>query len=49
MIWPDGEVYEGEWKDDMRHGYCKHTYASGLIFEEEWYLDKKQSNDCTIF
>jgi len=31
MIYPDGDVYEGEWKDGLEHGQFKLTYANGDI------------------
>ena len=36
-------VYEdkGNWKDDMRHGKGKLTYADGGVYEGFWKDDKK--------
>ena len=30
---PDGSVYEGEWKDDIRNGYGKMTWPGGRVYE----------------
>jgi hypothetical protein len=32
----DGNIYEGEWKDDKRSGRGKLTYASGEVYEGEF-------------
>jgi hypothetical protein len=44
MIWPDGRLYSGAFKDDMRHGqgvmrYPNKTSQSGL-----WENDKYVPN-----
>ena len=33
---PNGNVYEGEWRDGKKHGQSKHTYPSGAIHEGWW-------------
>ena len=34
MTYPNGDVYEGDWKDDKRHGNGKYTFfANGDIHE----------------
>lgn len=33
--------YEGEWQDDMRHGFGKIRYKKGDYYEGEWANDKK--------
>ena len=35
-----GDVYEGEWKDDKRHGFGKYTFIDGAIYEGEWRNNK---------
>ena len=32
----DGEVYEGEWKDDKCHGQGKYIWANGNVYSGEW-------------
>ena len=32
----DGNVYEGEWKDDKMHGRGVFRYADGDVYEGEW-------------
>ena len=29
----NGDVYEGNWKDDFKHGYGKMTWADGAVYE----------------
>ena len=34
---PNGDMlYEGEWKDDKKHGQGKVTYSDGAVYEGEW-------------
>ena len=33
---PDGTKYQGEWKDDKRHGKGVYTYSNGTKHEGEW-------------
>jgi hypothetical protein len=33
--------YEGEWKDDQKHGQGKETYANGNVYKGEWKDDQK--------
>jgi hypothetical protein len=40
--------YEGEYKDDMKHGKGRFTFASGSVYEGEWKDDKKHGKGkCT--
>ncbi|KAG2488884.1 hypothetical protein HYH03_012678 [Edaphochlamys debaryana] len=32
----DGSIYDGTWKDGMRHGIGKYTWASGATYAGEW-------------
>tara|TARA_B100001996_G_scaffold271078_1_gene212178 strand:+ start:197 stop:358 length:162 start_codon:yes stop_codon:yes gene_type:complete len=34
--WADGEVYVGEWKNDLPHGEGIATYADGRVEEGVW-------------
>ena len=36
----NGDVYEGEWKDNNRHGFGKYTFIYGDIYEGEWRNNK---------
>lgn len=40
------EDYEGEWHNDMMHGYGVYRYLSGAIYEGEW-KENKQSGQGT--
>lgn len=37
MKYPDGSTYEGEWKDNVKHGYGVYVYANGDKYEGQWY------------
>ena len=39
MTYPDGGVYEGDWKLNTRYGKGKMTYSDGSIYEGNWELD----------
>ena len=39
MTYKNGEVYEGEWKNDVRSGKGKMTYKNGDVYEGEWEYD----------
>ena len=36
----DGGKYDGEWKDDKRHGEGTHRYADGSVRRGEWRKDR---------
>jgi hypothetical protein len=40
-IYPNGDIYEGEWLNDKKHGQGKMTYANGDIYYGDWKNDKK--------
>lgn len=49
MRYPNGEdttphthqaVYEGEWKNNLRHGRGKMTYADGSVYDGDWEDDE---------
>jgi hypothetical protein len=39
--WPDGAVYDGDWKDDIKNGEGKSTYPDGIVYEGDFKDDKK--------
>ena len=41
VIYPDGETYEGEWKDGQKHGQGKYTYTNGTTYKGEFKDGKK--------
>jgi hypothetical protein len=36
MTSPDGDKYDGEWRDGMEHGRGMHTWPSGDKHDGEW-------------
>ena len=34
--WADGAIYEGNFKDDLKHGYGKYYWSSGNIYNGNW-------------
>ncbi len=40
MTFANGDVYEGDFKDDKRHGKGKYTFASGNVYEGD-FIDGK--------
>lgn len=37
----DGDVYEGDFKDDMAAGYGKFTHSNDAYYEGYWAEDKQ--------
>jgi hypothetical protein len=38
----DGSKYEGQWKNDKRHGKGKYTFKNGGYYDGEWADGKRQ-------
>lgn len=41
MIYPDGSRYEGDWKNDLKHGFGAYYYPNGDIYEGAWFKGKR--------
>ena len=39
--WQDGRSYEGEYKDDKKHGYGIYKWTDGRIYYGWWYKGKQ--------
>ena len=37
-----GYSYEGEWKDNLKHGFGKFTYTDGKVYEGDFANNKKE-------
>lgn len=44
FVFPDGERYQGMWKDNKRHGYGTFQYNDGTIFEGNWFNDNRKGD-----
>ena len=40
LIHADGDIYEGEWKDDKANGFGVYIHVNGAKYEGEWLNDK---------
>jgi hypothetical protein len=40
LVWPNGQKYEGEWRDDKRNGHGTLIMQDGATFEGEWRDDR---------
>ena len=40
LIHSNGNMYEGQWKNDLAHGYGKYLSLNGANYQGEWRLDK---------
>jgi len=43
MAYNNGDKYEGQWKDDKRHGQGTQSHASGGWSSDEWYNGVEQT------
>ena len=41
LLYNNKDKYEGDWKNNFRHGKGKIVYANGDIYDGEWANDKK--------
>ena len=40
MIESNGDVYEGDWVDNMMHGTGKYTTSDGTVYEGQFFEEK---------
>lgn len=40
LEWPDGKKYEGDFKDDKRHGTGEFRWKDGKIYKGPWIKGK---------
>ncbi len=38
--WSDGRKYEGEYKEDKKHGYGIYQWADGRVYMGYWFKGK---------
>lgn len=39
LIHSNGEIYEGQWKNDKANGFGKYKHSDGAIYEGDWFED----------
>ena len=39
LIYENGELYEGQWTNDLKHGKGVFIHADGTRYEGEWLED----------
>ena len=44
--WKNGDVYDGEWKNDCRDGKGNFKWANGNIYKGDWIDNKKNGKGC---
>ena len=47
--YPDGDVYEGEWKDGEEHGQGSYTYPDVGVYKGEWVAGKTIGQGCYTY
>ena len=40
LVHSDGDIYEGEWRNDKAWGVGKYIHFQGATYEGEWANDK---------
>lgn len=40
------EEYEGDWEEDLMHGYGKYKYTSGAVYTGQWAKGKQHGHGC---
>jgi hypothetical protein len=40
LINPNGSMYQGEWKDDLAHGFGEYFSMAGANYRGLWHRDK---------
>eukprot|EP00824_Muranothrix_gubernata_P014838 TRINITY_DN30768_c0_g1_i2.p1 TRINITY_DN30768_c0_g1~~TRINITY_DN30768_c0_g1_i2.p1 ORF type:complete len:208 (+),score=44.94 TRINITY_DN30768_c0_g1_i2:76-624(+) len=44
MVYGNGDVYEGEWKEGRYHGHGTYSYGRGGMFDGEWARGRKSGH-----
>ena len=45
----EGDVYEGEWKDNLKHGQGTYTWSNGIKYVGEWKNDLRNGQGTQTF
>jgi len=40
-FWQDGRKYQGQYKDDKKHGFGQYIWADGRTYEGYWFRGKQ--------
>ena len=46
--WDNGDTYQGEWKDKLRHGNGVQRWADGTEYTGQWVRDLRHGEGCEI-
>ena len=49
MTYANGDVYEGDFRYNERHGNGKYIYTNGNIYEGDWIEDKRHGKGKTTY
>ena len=41
FVWPNGDEYDGQWKNDRRHGSGTMRYSDGTEYVGDWVNDER--------
>ena len=47
MKYIEGDIYEGEYANDLRHGQATYTFANGAILKCKWKNDMPHDDNGT--
>jgi hypothetical protein len=48
-VYEEGSKYDGEWKDDKKHGKGVYVYEEGSKYDGEWKDDKKHGKGVMVY
>ena len=49
LTWPNGDIYEGEYTEDIRNGFGIYKYSNGNRYEGEFKNDKQHGKGKITF
>lgn len=49
FVYPNGDQYEGQWKDGKMHGSGKYEYSNGDRYDGDFHFDKKDGSGTYVW